>query len=454
MSTRITFRASRSSALFTALACIVACSSERPEFDPTSTDDSSGSGTTSSGASSSNSSTNTTNFTSTASTSTGPTGSAVGPTGTSGPSGASSAGPSGSSGVGPSGSSGSSSVAPTSTSDSSSTSGGSGASTSSGEPTSGSGETSEDPGAVGAPNPSGLMEPGEGGKPRPSGAAGNLTVLPWAGYGGAVSYTFDDNEPSQYNNEDKLLDLGVPFTWYLWTDKGSAKEGFYKRALEAGHEIGNHTSNHPGQGQAGDANKAQSFIQSEFSVTAYTMAAPNGDVQFYNDITNQLFLLDRGVGGNPVGADEQFNKTNFPTTLPPGNGGAATMNPQIDSAASQGRWQTYCIHGFDGNGYQAISLNSFLEHIAYAKTKNIWIGTMVDVAAYHIGRRLVNAATPTTQGGDQVYTWTLPDVFPPGKYVRVTVDGGTLSQDGTPLSWNDHGFYEVALDAGELTLSP
>jgi hypothetical protein len=79
---------------------------------------------------------------------------------------------------------------------------------------------------------------------------------------------------------------------------------------------------------------------------------------------------------------------------------------------------------------------------------------MVDVASYHIGRRLVKAATPTAQGTDQVYAWTLPDVFPPGKYVRVTVDGGTLSQDGAALPWNEHGFYEVALDAGELTLSP
>jgi hypothetical protein len=34
------------------------------------------------------------------------------------------------------------------------------------------------------------------------------------------------------------------------------------------------------------------------------------------------------------------------------------------------------------------------------------------------------------------------------------VDGGTLSQDGVPLPWNEHGFYEVALDVGSATLSP
>jgi hypothetical protein len=302
------------------------------------------------------------------------------------------------------------------------------------------------------PNPSGLLEPGEGGVAQPSGTAGNLVVLPWAGFSGAVSYSFDDNEPSQYNNGDQILALGVPFTWYLWTEKGSASENFYQRALEAGHEIGNHTSNHGGG--TNEVNAAQMFIQNTYQVTAYTMAAPNGNTGSYNDVTNQLFLLDRGVSGSPVGADEDFNKLNFPTTLSPSNAGGQQMNPQIDSAISQGRWQTYCIHGFDGNGYQAISFSGFIEHIEYAKTKDIWIGTMEYVAAYHIARRLLNGVSPTTEGADQVYTWTLPDIFPPGKYVRVTVDGGTLSQDGVALPWNPHGFYEVALDAGNLTLSP
>jgi hypothetical protein len=44
--------------------------------------------------------------------------------------------------------------------------------------------------------------------------------------------------------------------------------------------------------------------------------------------------------------------------------------------------------------------------------------------------------------------------MPPGKVLRVTVDGGKLSQNGTQLSWDSHGYYEVALDAGNLTWIP
>jgi hypothetical protein len=35
----------------------------------------------------------------------------------------------------------------------------------------------------------------------------------------------------------------------------------------------------------------------------------------------------------------------------------------------------------------------------------------------------------------------------------VTVGGGALTQGSTTLAWDTRGFYEVALDAGTLTLS-
>lgn len=36
----------------------------------------------------------------------------------------------------------------------------------------------------------------------------------------------------------------------------------------------------------------------------------------------------------------------------------------------------------------------------------------------------------------------------------VRVDGGTLAQGGTPLAWDEHGYYDVALDANSLTRTP
>jgi hypothetical protein len=61
---------------------------------------------------------------------------------------------------------------------------------------------------------------------------------------------------------------------------------------------------------------------------------------------------------------------------------------------------------------------------------------------------------PTANAGSTTWAWSLPAHFPPEKFRRVTADGGTLSQGGAPLAWDDHGYYEVALDAGTLTLAP
>lgn len=312
------------------------------------------------------------------------------------------------------------------------------------------------PGPSGDPNPSGLPEPGNGGVPRPGGAAGNLTVIPWAGFTGALSYTFDDATPSQHANEAAMLGLGVPFTWYLNVNGagGNASHAMYAKARDLGHELGNHTLNH--QQTAADARSMQSWLKENYDIIAYTMAAPNGVVGDFRSLVGDLFLLDRGVQGGSVGPEGPRDWSDVPTALPPTGAGESVFNGYADEAA-KGRWQTVCIHGFQGGGdssYQPVNFDGWKSGVEYAKTKNIWIATMVDVAAYIIGGKAVSSASPTAEGGGQKWTWTLQNNFPPGHYVRVTVDGGTLSQDGQALPWNEHGFYEVALDVGELTLAP
>ncbi len=197
----------------------------------------------------------------------------------------------------------------------------------------------------------------------------------------------------------------------------------------------------------------QTWLMTNHQVVGYTLAAPYGETSNLNDITNQKFLLDRGVQGGTIGADGNATWTNLPTAIP-GNG-QSDFKGYADTAAG-GKWQTVCIHGFDGDGgaYQPVSFSGWKSGVEYALTKNVWLGSMVQVAAYLIGGKAVSSATPAADGDGQKWTWTLKDTFPPGQYVRVTVDGGTLSQGGTALPWNEHGFCEVSLDEGELTLAP
>ncbi len=307
---------------------------------------------------------------------------------------------------------------------------------------------------------SGLPPVGEGGVPRPSGTAGNFEVLDWAGFQAAVSYTFDDSNSSQIQNYAALQALGVPLTFYLQTGKVTESSNpIWGQAVLDGHELGNHTQSHLSTGATigDDTDAATAFIEDNFGVTVYTMAAPNGSAA-YADIARTRFLINRGVNDQQIAPNGTTDPYNLSCYIPATNTLEATFNAKVDAVRSAGNWQVMLVHGFTGGSdgaYQPVALDEFVAGVEYAKgLEDVWIDTLVDVAAYWTAQKLLTAVTPTTAGGVTTWTWTLPDHFPPAQFLRVTVDGGTLTQGGAELSWDDHGYYEVSLDVGSVTLSP
>jgi hypothetical protein len=258
------------------------------------------------------------------------------------------------------------------------------------------------------------------------------------------------------------MNLGVPFTWYLQTNKTSdLASPVWQQAADAGHELGNHSHSHPQTANAGDVDMATDLIESMFGVTVYTMAAPYGDGT-YSSVAQSRFMINRGVNGALISANETSNAYNLPCYFPDGTNPPSTPKAQMDgwaaSVRSGKKWTTVLVHGFTGGSdgaYEAIPLQDFVDHVTETKAAgDLWLDSVVNVGAYWLGQKAVSSVTPTTSGSDQTWTWTLPEHFPPGKYVRVSVTGGTLKQNGAALSWDSHGYYEVALDELSMTLSP
>jgi peptidoglycan/xylan/chitin deacetylase (PgdA/CDA1 family) len=301
------------------------------------------------------------------------------------------------------------------------------------------------------------IPPGEGAVARPTGKPGNLVILPWAGFRAAVTYTFDDANSSQIEHYAELQALGVPMTFYLTTGKSEAANPIWAQAIKDGHELGNHSKTHAQIGRPASIEAATAFIKQTFGVDVWTMASPFGDPS-YPPLAGPRFLVNRGVVNGLVGADDNVDPYDLYCYVPPQEARVSAFNIEVDSARRAGKWRIMLIHGFTGGSdgaYLPIKLQDFLASVRYAQSLgDVWIDSMVDVASYWRGQRAVAAAAPKTSGMSTTWTWTLPAHFPPGKYLRVKVTGGTLYQNAKPVDWNEHGYYEISLDAGSLTLSP
>jgi len=316
---------------------------------------------------------------------------------------------------------------------------------------------------------SGYPAAGASGQAQPSGTATTVTVLDWAGFKSAVSFTFDDSNSSQISNYSALQaqnDKGnnVRYTFYMQTGKSEASNQIWATAHKDGHELGNHTKSHQSAATTTDIDAAETFIKSTFGVTSYDVAAPNGDASYQTVVAGMKEFLTNRTAGNSGGIaatdSPSAKQWQLPCIIPATGAAASAMESSISSAISGGKWVTFLVHGFSGGSdgaYQPVSITEFTSTVSWAKTQGtIWIDTVENVSAYWIAEVGFKKLTATTSGTDKTWTWKTTDFntpFPPGKYLRVKTDGGSLKQGSTVLSWDDHGYYEVSLDAGTLTLS-
>jgi hypothetical protein len=311
-----------------------------------------------------------------------------------------------------------------------------------------------------------LPTPPNSAVPRPSGHVGNLKVLNWAGFRAAITYTFDDSIPSQIANYPKLQATGVRMTFFL-VGASDGNSPVWAQAAKDGNELGNHTEHHCHANATGCAwgtyagsleaeyDLCTDHIKQAYGVSnVWTTASPYGDMGFDNTAKTRFFL-NRGVQGGQVAPNDLSDPGNLPAFVANTGQTAGTFNSLIDSAHAAGNWQILLFHSLGGDGgYAPVNVADVIASIDHAKSLgDIWIDSFVNVGAYWAGQKAVTNAVTTHSGKNTLLTWTLPAHFPAGKYLRVTVTGGTLTQAGAVLPWNDAGYYEVALDPGSLTIS-
>jgi len=245
---------------------------------------------------------------------------------------------------------------------------------------------------------------------------GSGNVIHWpGGKKVAVSLSFDDGRASQVDvGLDVINPTGVKATFYITTgDAFRSRLGGWKRAVASGHEIANHTVNHPCTGnfpwslhnaledytleqlsqQIDDAN-AQ--LTESLGVHPMTYAYPCGQkfvgrgpaMKSYVPLIGQKFLVGRGYldeyYNDPVVCDlAQASGTAFD------NMDYIDMVKNISKAAEQGGWVIFVGHDIGQKAFQVTDTIALAALCKYMQdpANGVWVDTVKNIGEYVIKQR-------------------------------------------------------------------
>ena len=230
----------------------------------------------------------------------------------------------------------------------------------------------------------------------------------------ALSLTFDDARASQIDNGLPLFArFSVRATFYVSPANIEQRLAGWKEAVIRGHEIGNHTENHPCTGNfpwsrnraledfgLEDIRKqmtaANRRIGEMLGVAPATFAYPCGqkyvgrgpDAKSYVPLVAELFSAGRGW------LDEASNDPAFcdPAQLlgvPSDNLTFEQLRARVDDAIARGQWLVLAGHDIGPTGARQTTLLSTLDELlAYVSepSRGVWVDTVAHIAA-HIARQ-------------------------------------------------------------------
>jgi peptidoglycan-N-acetylglucosamine deacetylase len=225
----------------------------------------------------------------------------------------------------------------------------------------------------------------------------------------AVSLSFDDARASQVEGGTALLDrYGVKATFYVVPSAVEKKLEGWKRAAASGHEIGNHSLNHPCSGnfawsrgkaledytldqmrrELGDANR---HITELLGVTPESFAYPCGQTfvgrgvgtQSYVPVVASAFVTSRGW------LDEAPNDPSYVdfaqlTGIESDGKDFEQILAIVEVARQAGSWVVLAGHEMGKSGAQTTRLAMLERLCAYAKdpSNGVWLAPVGTVAKY------------------------------------------------------------------------
>jgi hypothetical protein len=307
----------------------------------------------------------------------------------------------------------------------------------------------------------------------------------WQGFRqAAISYTFDDDCPNQYNIAVPMFHAaGIKMT--LFTVTTNTWVGTWSKVQTAasyGDEIASHTVTHadlkdvnltPAQ-FTNEVVGSQATINSNITnQSCLTFAYPNCDNP-NSPLIGQCYIAARICSGSLISSSPLAFMTLSSFIL--GNVGIYTNGPNInnlaDSAIGKNQWCVYLIHAIDGdNGYSPLSSTALQESVNYTSTNQskFWVETFGNVVRY-IKERAGSSVVETANTGssitvqvtnalnnDSIYNYpiTLRRPLPDGwAAAAVTQNGQPITAQMVTLNSTNYVMFDVVPNGGDIVLTP
>ena len=237
------------------------------------------------------------------------------------------------------------------------------------------------------------------------------------GIQGAVSLTFDDGHETHIQNAIPTLDRhGLKGTFYINPGRGANWESLlpeWKKASVDGHEMGNHTCDHPCSCNfrfhddycleklslddiADTIDRATTAMDEAFPeqngkrsycYPCYQSHVGSGsNRQSYVPLVAQRFKVGRGGGERANNPD--LIDLSYVWSWAVEDVSGQKLVDYVEKAVEQGQWAIICMHGI-GGGHLAISTEALAEacdHLARHRDR-IWTDTAIGATDYIIDRR-------------------------------------------------------------------
>jgi len=246
-------------------------------------------------------------------------------------------------------------------------------------------------------------------------ATAQTPVIRWPeGKQVAISLTFDDARASQVERGTALLnEYGVKATFYVVPSAVKEKLAGWKRAVQAGHEIGSHSVNHPCSGNFvwsrtkaledyttsrmhDELVQSNAMITNLLGVTPQSFAYPCGQkfvgrgagTQSYVPVVAGLYQSGRGwldeAANDPLYCD--FAQL---TGVESDGKEFEEILPLIEQAKKDHLWLVLAGHEMADEGAQTTRLSMLKKLLAYATdpSHGIWIAPVGAVATYVEGAK-------------------------------------------------------------------